>query len=68
MFYGDNTMPNYGSICLNLMSESHFRRIENYNLRLKPAGVRNIVNEFSNVPNKKVSFQGKESTWNLLSF
>jgi len=39
-----------------------FIRTENYNLRLKPTGARKIVNKFSNMLNKKVSYQGKEST------
>lgn len=43
-------------------------RTENYNVRLIPTGVRKIVNEFSNMLNKKVSYQGKESTWNYVIF
>ncbi|AKB17993.1 hypothetical protein [Methanosarcina sp. WWM596] len=35
---------------------------------LKPAGARKIVNEFSNMLNKKVNYQGKESTWGYFIF
>jgi CRISPR-associated protein Cas1 len=34
------------------MESKDFIRTENYNLRLKPAGARKIVNEFSNMLNK----------------
>lgn len=40
------------------METKDFIRTENYNLRLKPTGARKIVNEFSNILNKKVSYQG----------
>ncbi|WP_255680694.1 hypothetical protein [Methanosarcina sp. DH2] len=50
------------------METKDFLRTENYNLRLKPTGVRKIVNEFSNTLNKKVSYQGKESTWSYVIF
>ncbi|WP_052727918.1 CRISPR-associated endonuclease Cas1 [Methanosarcina vacuolata] len=38
------------------MESKDFIRTENYNLRLKPTGARKIVNEFSNMLNKKVSY------------
>ena len=50
------------------MESKDFIRIENYNLRLKPTGARKIVNEFSNMLNKKVSYQGKESSWGYVIF
>jgi CRISPR-associated protein Cas1 len=50
------------------METKDFIRTENYNLRLKPTGARKIVNEFSNMLNKKVSYQGKESTWSYVIF
>ncbi len=50
------------------MESKDFIRTENYNLRLKPTGARKIVNEFSNMLNKKVSYQGKESTWSYVIF
>jgi hypothetical protein len=50
------------------METKDFIRTENYNLRLKPAGARKIVNEFSSMLNKKVSYQGKESTWSYVIF
>jgi CRISPR-associated protein Cas1 len=50
------------------MENKDFIRTENYNLRLKPTGASKIVNEFSNMLNKKVSYQGKESTGVMLSF
>ena len=50
------------------MESKDFIRTENYNLRLKPTGARKIVNEFSNTLNKKVSYQGKESTWSYVIF
>jgi len=50
------------------MESKDFIRTENYNLRLKPTGARKIVNEFSNMLNKKVSYQGKESTWGYVVF
>jgi CRISPR-associated protein Cas1 len=43
-------------------------RTENCSLKLKPTGVRRIVNEFSNMLNKKVSYQGKENTWSYVIF
>ena len=50
------------------MESKDFIRTENYNLRLKPTGARKIVNEFSSMLNKKVSYQGKESTWGYVIF
>jgi CRISPR-associated protein Cas1 len=50
------------------MESKDFIRTENYNLRLKPTGARKVVNEFSNILNKKVSYQGKESTWGYVIF
>jgi CRISPR-associated protein Cas1 len=50
------------------MESKDFIRTENYYLRLKPAGARKVVNEFSNMLNKKVSYQGKESTWGYVIF
>jgi CRISP-associated protein Cas1 len=50
------------------MESKDFIRTENYNLRLKPTGARKIVSEFSNIMNKKVSYQGKESTWSYVIF
>lgn len=50
------------------MESKDFIRTENYNLRLKPTGARKIVNEFSNMLNEKVSYQGKESTWSYVIF
>ncbi|WP_292377492.1 CRISPR-associated endonuclease Cas1 [Methanosarcina sp. UBA289] len=50
------------------MESKDFIRTENYNLRLKPTGARKIVNEFSNKLNKKVSYQGKKSTWSYVIF
>jgi CRISPR-associated protein Cas1 len=50
------------------METKDFIRTENYNLRLKLTGAGKIVNEFSNILNKKVSYQGKESTWGYVSF
>jgi CRISPR-associated protein Cas1 len=50
------------------MESKDFIRIENNNLRLKPTGARKIVNEFSNMLNKKVGYQGKESTWGYVIF
>ncbi|MDY9927878.1 CRISPR-associated endonuclease Cas1 [Methanosarcina sp.] len=50
------------------MESKDFIRTENYSLRLKPTGARKIVNEFSNMLNKKVSYQGKESTWSYVIF
>jgi CRISPR-associated protein Cas1 len=50
------------------METKDFIKTENYNLRLKPAGPRKIVNEFSNMLNKKVSYQGKESAWSYVIF
>ncbi len=35
-----------------VMENKDFIRTENYNLRLKPAGARKIVNEFSNMQNQ----------------
>jgi CRISPR-associated protein Cas1 len=35
------------------MESKDFIRTENYNLRLKPAGARKVVNEFSNLLNSK---------------
>jgi CRISPR-associated protein Cas1 len=43
-------------------------RTENCSLKLKPTGARKIVNEFSNMLNKKVSYQGKENTWSYVIF
>lgn len=39
------------------METKDFIRTENYNLRLKPSGARKVVNEFSNMLNKKVSLR-----------
>jgi len=50
------------------MESKDFIITENYNLRLKPTGARKIVNEFSSMLNKKVSYQGKESTWSYVIF
>ncbi|KKG10935.1 CRISPR-associated endonuclease Cas1 [Methanosarcina sp. 2.H.A.1B.4] len=50
------------------METKDFIRTENYNLRLKPTGARKIFNEFTNMLNKKVSYQGKESTWSYVIF
>lgn len=50
------------------MESKDFIRTENYNLRLKPTGAKKIVNEFSNLLNKKVSYQGKENTWSYVIF
>ncbi|KKG32695.1 CRISPR-associated endonuclease Cas1 [Methanosarcina mazei] len=50
------------------METKDFIRTENYNLRLKPTGARKTVNEFSNMLNKKVNYQGKESTWGYVIF
>ncbi|RXA17602.1 CRISPR-associated protein Cas1 [Methanosarcina sp. MSH10X1] len=50
------------------METKDFIRTENYNLGLKPTGARKVVNEYSNMLNKKVSFQGKESTWSYIIF
>ena len=50
------------------MESKYFIRTENYNLRLKPTGARKVVNEFSNMLNKKVSYQGKEITWGYVIF
>ena len=50
------------------MESKDFIRTENYNLRLKPTGARKVVNEFSNMLNKKVSYQGKENTWSYIIF
>ncbi|KKG10287.1 CRISPR-associated endonuclease Cas1 [Methanosarcina sp. 2.H.A.1B.4] len=50
------------------LENKDFIRTENYNLRLKPTGARKIVNEFSSMVNKKVSYQGKESTWSYVIF
>ena len=35
---------------------------------MKPTGTRKIVNEFSSMLNKKVSYQGRESTWEDVIF
>ncbi len=45
------------------LENKDFIRTENYNLRLKPTGARKVVNEFSNMLNKKVSYEGKQTTW-----
>lgn len=37
------------------MESKDLIRTENYNLRLKPTAARKIINEFSNMLNKKVS-------------
>ncbi|WP_052279157.1 hypothetical protein [Methanosarcina acetivorans] len=50
------------------MESKDFIRTENYNLRLKPAGARKVVNEFSSMLNEKVNYQGKESTWSYVIF
>ena len=50
------------------MESKDFIRTENYNLRIKPTGDKKIVNEFSNILNKKVSYQGKENTWSYIIF
>jgi CRISPR-associated protein Cas1 len=50
------------------MEKKDFIRTENYNLRLRSSGARKIVNEFSNMLTKKVSYQGKESTWSYVIF
>jgi CRISPR-associated protein Cas1 len=50
------------------METKDFIRTENYNLRLKPSGARKIINAFSNMLEKKVSYQGKESTWSYIVF
>ncbi|MDY9926079.1 CRISPR-associated endonuclease Cas1 [Methanosarcina sp.] len=51
-----------------VMETKDFLRTENYNLGLKPAGSREIVNKFFNMLNKRVSYQRKESTWNYVIF
>ncbi|MHC1754337.1 MAG: CRISPR-associated endonuclease Cas1 [Methanosarcina sp.] len=50
------------------MESKDFIRTENYNLRLKPTGARKIVNEFSNMLNKKVSYQVKKVPGVMLFF
>jgi CRISPR-associated protein Cas1 len=50
------------------MESKDFIRTENYNLRLKPTGASKVVNEFSNMLNKKVSCQEKESSWGYVIF
>ena len=50
------------------MESKDFITTENYNFRLKPTGARKVVNELSNMLNKKVSYQGKESTWGYVIF
>ena len=50
------------------MESKDFITTENYNFRLKPTGARKVVNELSNMLNKKVSYQGKESTWSYVIF
>jgi CRISPR-associated protein Cas1 len=51
-----------------MIEKKDFIVTENYNLRLKPTGARKIVDEFSSMLNKKVSYQGKESTWGYVIF
>ncbi len=48
------------------LENKDFIRTENYNLRLKPTGAKKVVNEFSNVLNKKVSYEGKQTTWGTI--
>ena len=51
------------------MESKDFITTENYNFRLKPTGARKVVNELSNMLNKKVSYQGKRKHLELcLSF
>ncbi len=45
------------------MENKDFIRTENYNLRLKPTGARKVANGFSNMLNKKVIYEGKQTTW-----
>jgi CRISPR-associated protein Cas1 len=51
-----------------MMDKKDFIVTENYNLRIKPTGARKIVNEFSNMLNKKVNFQGKEKFLGYIVF
>ncbi|AKB44190.1 CRISPR-associated endonuclease Cas1 [Methanosarcina vacuolata] len=50
------------------MEGKDFIRTENHNPGLKPTGSRKVVNEFSNMLNKKVSYRGKESIWSYVIF
>lgn len=50
------------------MEGKDFIRTENHNPGLKLTGARKVVNEFSNMLNKKVSYRGKESIWSYVIF
>ena len=50
------------------MESKDFIRTENHNPGLKPTGAKKVVNEFSNMLNKKVSYRGKESIWSHVIF
>ena len=51
-----------------VMELKDFIRTENYNLRLRPTGARKVTEEGQAWFNKKVKYQGKQSSWSYVIF
>ncbi len=47
----------------NTMDKKDFIITDSYNLKLRSSGAKKIVNEFSNMLNKTVSYDNKQTTW-----
>ena len=50
------------------MEKMDFIRTDNYNLRLRPTGAKNVLNEINKLFNEKVDYQGTNITWNYILF
>jgi CRISPR-associated protein Cas1 len=47
----------------DVMDNKDFIRTESYSLRLKPTGAKKVTEEFNKWMNKRVKYQGKQTTW-----
>jgi len=45
------------------MDKKDFIVTENFNLRLRDLGSKKVADEFSNMLNKPVNYEGKQTTW-----